>query len=109
MGIPTRNDIVAENDERSTAILKDAISKHQEIPFMPVDIEEAKEYINNIPHYILRLYGPIINGQKAVVTITGIKVFFDIRVPDNTSIREFWSKVKGVLATGKDSRGVLWI
>ncbi|RIB03758.1 hypothetical protein C2G38_2049015 [Gigaspora rosea] len=103
--IPTRDDIAVENDEGVTAVLEDAISKHQEIPFMPVDIEEAREYINQIPYYVLRLYGPLINGQKAVVTITGIKVFFDIRVPDNTSIPKFWSKVKGILSIGEDSSG----
>ena len=73
---------------------------------MPVDIEEAKEYINKIPHYILRLYGYLVNGQKAVATITGIKVFFDICVPENTSIPKFWSKIKGILATGKDNKEV---
>ncbi|RGB29430.1 ribonuclease H-like domain-containing protein [Rhizophagus diaphanus] len=67
---------------------------------MLVDIEKAKEYFNNIPHYILHLYGYLINGQKAVVVITGIKVFFDICVPSNISIPKFWSKVKGILATG---------
>ncbi|CAI2185391.1 18495_t:CDS:2 [Funneliformis geosporum] len=37
------------NDEGLTSILKDEIANHQDIPFMPVDIEEAKEYINKIP------------------------------------------------------------
>ncbi|GES85731.1 ribonuclease H-like domain-containing protein [Rhizophagus clarus] len=91
------------NDESSTSILKDEIANHRDIPFMPVDIEEAKEYINKTPHYILCLYGYLVNGQKAVVTIIGIKVFFDIRVPNNASIPKFWSKIKGILATGKDS------
>ena len=72
---------------------------------MPADVKEAKEYINQILHYILRLYGYLINSQKAVVTITGIKVFFDIRVPNNASIPKFQSKVKSILTTGKDSRG----
>ena len=72
---------------------------------MLINIEETKEYINQITHYILRLYGYLVNGQKAVVAITGIKVFFDIRVPNNTSIPKFWSKIKGILATGKDSSG----
>ncbi|RIB10075.1 hypothetical protein C2G38_2043783 [Gigaspora rosea] len=104
-GIPTRDDIAVKNDEGVTAILEDAISKHQGILFMPVDIEEAKEYINQIPHYVLRLYVSLISGQKAVVTITGIKVFFNIRVPDNASIPKFWSKVKGILSIGENSRG----
>ncbi|PKY43459.1 DNA/RNA polymerase [Rhizophagus irregularis] len=72
---------------------------------MPVDIEETKEYINQIPHYVLRLYGPLVNGQKAVVTLTGIKVFFDIRVPDNANISKFWSKIKDILSNGKDNGG----
>ncbi|CAI2196113.1 19895_t:CDS:1, partial [Funneliformis geosporum] len=103
--IPTRDELVVRNDEGSTSTLNDEIANHRDIPFMPVDIEEAKEYINNIPHYILRLYGYLVNGQKAVVAITGIKVFFDIRVPNNKSIPKFWSKIKGILATGKDDSG----
>ncbi|GBB83305.1 hypothetical protein RclHR1_10020009 [Rhizophagus clarus] len=104
-GISTRDKLAMRNDESSTSILKDEIANHQDIPFMSIDIEEAKEYINKTPHYILRLYGYLVNGQKAVVTITGIKVFFDIRVPNNTSIPKFWSKIKGILATGKDGSG----
>ena len=73
--IPTRNDIVAENDEGLTMILENALANHQNVPFMPVDVEESNEYINRTPHYVLRLYGSLIKGQKAVVTITGIKVF----------------------------------
>src|SRR5437868_6521331 len=89
IGIGNRDKHAMENDEGSTSTLNDEIANHRDIPFMPADVKEAKEYINNIPHYILRLYGYLINGQKAVVTITGIKVFFDIRVPDNTSIPKF--------------------
>src|SRR4051812_40083896 len=58
-GIPTRNDIVAENDKGSTAIIEQALANYQDIPFMPVDIEETDEYINGIPHYALRLYGTL--------------------------------------------------
>src|SRR4051812_36056008 len=105
IGIPTRDELVARNDEGSTSTLNDEITNHRDIPFMPVDIEEAKEYINNIPHYILRFYGYLINGQKAVVAITGIKVFFDICVSNNKSIPKFWSKIKGILVTGKDGSG----
>jgi len=79
----SRNDIATENDGGVTNILNNDISNHHEIPFMPVDVEETDDYNFNIAHYVLRLYGPLINGQKAVVTITGIKVFFDIRVPHN--------------------------
>ncbi|GBB95956.1 hypothetical protein RclHR1_02650027 [Rhizophagus clarus] len=56
-GLPTRDELVVRNDEGSTSTLKDEIANYRNIPFMPVDIEEAKEYINQILHYILRLYG----------------------------------------------------
>ncbi|GBC33330.2 DNA polymerase family B-domain-containing protein [Rhizophagus irregularis DAOM 181602=DAOM 197198] len=79
-GLPTRDELVARNNGGSTSTLNDEIANHRGIPFMPVDIGEAKEYFNQIPHYILRLYG-------------------------NTSIPKFWSKVKGILATGKDNEG----
>ena len=71
---------------------------------MPTDIEESNEYINGTPYYILRLYGPLINGQKAVVTITGIKVFFDIRIPDNKDIYLFEGEIKNILANEKDDK-----
>ncbi|PKB99096.1 hypothetical protein RhiirA5_430296, partial [Rhizophagus irregularis] len=56
-GFPTRDEFVARNDGSSTSTLNDEIANHRGILFMPVDIEEAKEYFNQIPHYILRLYG----------------------------------------------------
>ncbi len=89
MGILTCNELVARNDEDSTSILEDEIANHQDIPFILVDIEESKEYIYGTPHYILRLYGYLINGQKAVVAIIGIKVFFNICVSKNASILKF--------------------
>ncbi|RIB01390.1 ribonuclease H-like domain-containing protein [Gigaspora rosea] len=99
----SRNDIDAKNDEGVSVNLEDALYNHQNIPFMPIDIEETNEYINRNPYYVLRLYGPLINGQKAVVTITGIKVFFDICVPDNEDINSFETKVKNILTNEKDN------
>ncbi|CAB5202215.1 unnamed protein product [Rhizophagus irregularis] len=104
-GFSTRNKLAMRNDEGSTSTLKVEIANHRDIPFVSYDIEEAKENVNKIPHYVLRIYGHLVNGQKAVVTITGIKVFFDIRVPENASIPKFWSKIKHLLATEKDSQG----
>ena len=56
-------------------------------------------------HYVLRLYGPLINGQKAVVTITGIKVYFDIRVPTNKDIKIFETEINNLLSNGCDDYG----
>ena len=78
----SRDEIVTENARELTNTLQNELANRHDIPFMPVDVEETNDYIYNVPHYVLRLYGHLINGQKAVVTITGIKVFFDIEVPE---------------------------
>ncbi|CAB4384671.1 unnamed protein product [Rhizophagus irregularis] len=88
-GIPTRDDIVAENDDPEglelTAILDNAPFSCQEIPFMAIDNEGSSQKINGKYCYVLHLYGFLINGQKAVVTLLGIRVFFDILIPDGES------------------------
>ncbi|CAG8668701.1 13518_t:CDS:1, partial [Dentiscutata heterogama] len=38
-GLPTRDNIVAENDKGLSAILNNALAKREEIPFMAVDFE----------------------------------------------------------------------
>ncbi|RHZ50878.1 hypothetical protein Glove_490g50 [Diversispora epigaea] len=56
---PTYNKIVAEENYSSIG---------EGIPFMPSDIEEYNEYINETS-----INGYLINGPKALVTIAGIK------------------------------------
>ncbi|PKK57795.1 DNA/RNA polymerase [Rhizophagus irregularis] len=87
-GIPTRDNIVAENDEGLIAILEDALFNCQEIPFMATDNEGSSQKINGKYCYVLRLYGSLINGQKAIVTLLGIQVFFDVLVPDGEILDE---------------------
>ncbi|SRR6266498_2250933 len=62
MSILICDDLVLRNDEGSILTLNDEIVNYQDIPFMLTDVKEAKEYINQIPHYILRLYGYLINS-----------------------------------------------
>ena len=100
-GIPTRDDIVVKNDEGLTAILDDALSSCQEIPFMAIDNEGSSEKINGKHCYVLHLYGSLINGQKAVVTLLGIQVFFDVLVPDGEFPDDCKTKVRGILLSGK--------
>ncbi|RIB08840.1 ribonuclease H-like domain-containing protein [Gigaspora rosea] len=95
---PSRPESPEIDDKGLTAILEDALSKHQEIPFMAVDVEESTEFINSQAWYILRLYGPLINGQKAVVSITGIQVFFDILMPEDLSSDLFETKIRDILS-----------
>ncbi|RIA84090.1 hypothetical protein C1645_832799 [Glomus cerebriforme] len=56
--ISTRDKLAMRNDEGLTSILKDEIANHQNIPFMSVDIEEAKEYINKTLLYSSPLWIP---------------------------------------------------
>ncbi|CAB5149739.1 unnamed protein product [Rhizophagus irregularis] len=67
-------------------------------PFMAVNIEESTEFKNGQAWYVLRLYGPLINGQKAVITITEIQVFFDIFVPEDLSPDSFKTKIRAILS-----------
>ncbi|CAG8747403.1 16481_t:CDS:1, partial [Acaulospora morrowiae] len=102
----SHNTIIAENDDYgSTATINRDLIIGKDIPFMPCDIEEYNEYINNIPYYILQLYGYLVNGQKAVVTFSGIKVFFDICIPDNQNINIFETGIKNIIANGKNDEG----
>ncbi len=97
-GIPTLDDIVAGNDEGLSPILEDALSKRQDIPFMAIENEGSTEKINGIYCYVLRLYGHLINGQKALVTLKGIRVLFDILVPDGESPDECETKIRDILS-----------
>ncbi|CAI2189231.1 18361_t:CDS:2 [Funneliformis geosporum] len=49
---------------------------------MAIENEGLTERINKMYYYVLRLYGCLINGQKALVTLINIQVFFDILVLD---------------------------
>jgi hypothetical protein len=97
-GTPTLDDIVAGNDEGLTAILEDALSKQQKIPFMAIENEGSTERINGTYRYVLCLYGRLINGQKALVTLKDIQVFFDILVPDGETPDECEEKVSEILS-----------
>ena len=96
--ILTRDNIVAENDEGLTAILEDALFNCQKIPFMAIDCEGSSQKINGKYCYVLRLYGFLINGQKAVVTLFGIRVFFDVLVPDGETPDECEMKVRDIFS-----------
>src|SRR2546429_3359363 len=94
-GIPSRNEIVTEFDNEMTAILQQSLSDKQPIHFMPTEVsDDTSEYVNGVSSYILRITGTLINGQKAVIKITGIRPFFDAEVLENY----FPSSFKTILA-----------
>ena len=73
--VPSHNKIVAEYDNGMTAILQQSLSGKQPIHFMPTEVSDNTKYINGVSTYILvilRVSSCLINGQKAVVNITGI-------------------------------------
>ena len=65
---------------------------------MPNDVNDATEYVKDVSTYILRIYGTLINGQKARVDITGIKPFFDIAVSDNEPLSAFKSRLVKIIS-----------
>src|SRR2546421_12369752 len=93
VSISPRNDIVAEFDNGMTAILQQSLSSKQAIHFMPTEVSDDTKYVNGLSTYILRITGSLINGQKAVVNITGIRPFFDIEVPEEMSLSMFKTKL----------------
>ncbi|CAI2188825.1 1646_t:CDS:1, partial [Funneliformis geosporum] len=91
-------DIVVRNDEKLTLILENALSKRQEIPFMAIENKGFTERINGMYHYVLHLYGRLINGQKVLVTLINIQVFFDILIPDGETPDKCKEKVSEILS-----------
>ncbi|RIB04471.1 hypothetical protein C2G38_2222263 [Gigaspora rosea] len=103
MNFPTLDEIVRKNDDEGlSAILENEIANNCNIPFMAIENEGSTEKINGTYRYVLRLYGHLINGEKVLVTLIGIRVFFDILVPDGESSNECETKIKDILsASGK--------
>ncbi|CAI2171248.1 1208_t:CDS:2, partial [Funneliformis geosporum] len=56
-------------------------------------MKASSEKIGKKNHYILHLYGSLINGQKAVVTLIGLQIFFDILILDKESIDDFKDEI----------------
>jgi hypothetical protein len=98
VSIPPRNDIVVEFDNEMTAILQQCLSAKQPVHFMPTEVSDDTKYINRTSTYILRITGSLINGQKAVVNITGIRPFFDAKVPENYSSSSFKTILARILS-----------
>src|SRR6266516_3922394 len=96
--IPSRNEIIAEYDNGMTAILQQSLSGKQPIHFMPTEVSDDTKYINGVSTYILRITGSLINRQKAVVNITGIRSFFDVEVPEDMPLSIFKTKLVRILS-----------
>ena len=95
--IPSRNEIIAEYDNGMTAILQQSLSGKQPIHFMPTEVSDDTKYINGISTYILCITSSLINGQKAVMNITGIRSFFNIKVSEEMLLSIFKTKLVRIL------------
>ncbi|GBB92067.1 hypothetical protein RclHR1_01960017 [Rhizophagus clarus] len=98
-GVSSCNDIVAEFDNRIITILWQRLSTKQPIYFMPTDVSDEAENINEMSTYILCITGTLINGQKVIMNIANIKLFFDAEVPDNYSSSSFKTILARILST----------
>ena len=65
---------------------------------MPTEVSDDTKYVNGLSTYILRITSELINGQKAVVNITGIWPFFDIKVPEKMPLLMFKTKLVRILS-----------
>jgi len=74
--IPTRENII--KNDNITDVVNGYIKNRKPLFFMPIDINE-----DNYSNYILKIFGILINGSKVEINITGIDIFFDIKVPNN--------------------------
>ncbi|CAI2201207.1 4253_t:CDS:2, partial [Funneliformis geosporum] len=81
-----------------TTILQQSLSGKQPIHFIPTEVSDDTKYIKGVSSYILRIAGTLINGQKAIVNITGIKPFFDVVVPEEMQLSMFKTKLVRILS-----------
>src|SRR3954467_14279604 len=66
---------------------------------MPTKVsDDTSEYVNGVFSYILRITSTLINEQKVVVKITGIRSFFDAKVPENYSSSSFKTILARILS-----------
>ncbi|CAI2187846.1 3469_t:CDS:2 [Funneliformis geosporum] len=68
---------------------------------MAIDNKGSSKKINEKYSFVLHLYSSLINGQKAVVTLFSIPVFFDILVSDKKSSDKCEIKVRDILSDSK--------
>src|SRR6266498_6009420 len=96
--IPSRNKIIAEHGNRMSDILQQYLSNKQLMHFIPTAVSNKTEYINKMSTYILHISGCLINGQKTVINIMSIRLFFDIIVLEEVPLSIFKSKLVRIIS-----------
>jgi DNA polymerase elongation subunit (family B) len=95
-GVPTRADLV-DRDAKMSEKIRGHLEEGRNVFFMPNDVEETNVYEGGLPTYSLRIFGVLMDGSKADVTLTGIEVFFDVRVPPGQDESSFEAHLRTVL------------
>ena len=96
--IPCRADLVAEGDCAAAQAALAPLARGAPVRFLPVDVEDSSEFERGGQYYALRLYGPMPDGSKACVTVTGIRPFFDVQLPAGAEPGAFEQLLRALLA-----------
>lgn len=88
---PRRRDFA---DEKIKCQIDKNIKNNKPVDFITTSTSESLPF----EPYTLFLHGALLSGDKATVAVKGIKLFFDIRVPDGMSATIFKGKIKSALA-----------
>ncbi len=97
-GLATRSSIARAANPELAARVDGRIQRHEPIMFMPFDVRESRHWPRDAPAtYRLVLYGALVDGTKAQVSIDGIDVHFDVEVPEGTDAKEFAGALWGLL------------
>ena len=101
-GLPTREKIAFNARPELFKQIREDIAAGKSFYFMPTDVEEATEYSKGNANYVLHMFGCLISGDKAQITITGVKPSFDIMVPDGKNPEEIEKHICSILE-GKET------
>ena len=65
--------------------------------FMPNDVQEKTEYVNNESVYRIYMFGILPCGSKTLVILEDVPIYFDVRVPDDLTSENFESVLRSCL------------
>ena len=94
--VPRRAEIVARQSSAAALAAVAPLEQLDPVLFMPVDVEDANEYLGGQPVYVLRIYGAMPDGSKALVVVTGIHVFFDVLARPGETAAQLEAQLRAV-------------
>lgn len=91
--VPTRQDFI---DPKLRAIFAAQVSKGAPLIFMPNDIIEKNDRVDNQLKYRIYMTGVLPCGSRAMLILDGIEVHFDVMVPDGMMPNAFDDLLRGM-------------